>query len=293
MATTLIRIAIAFSALVLGLPAFAAVHSSFYVVPVVSHARGATATFVTDLAIHNFNNRSIHVEMILIESGEGRFDNATPIEFFNHDGDANAVAAGSTEMVTDVLQSLSNRSGALLIGADGPFAITTRNYAASGSGTFGQTVPAVSDFLENAEGTTDLAEAVAYLPGLVSNDTYRTNVGLTAASSASSTQPLIIEITLRDDRGATAGTKQLVVEQGTAVHTQFSIRDLSASPFDVASAEVRIVSGSGAVVPYASIVDNRSSDASLVVGTFPANRSLNSALTPAPFASFLRAKMLR
>lgn len=292
MTTTLTRIALAFFALVLGLPAFAA-YSSFYVVPVVSHARGATATFITDLAIYNFNNRPIHVEMILIESGQGRFDNASPIEFFNHDGDANTVAAGSTEMVTDVLQSLSNRSGALLIGADGPFAVTTRNYVASDSGTFGQTVPAVSDFLENAEGTSDLTEAVAYLPGLVSNDQYRTNVGLTAASSASSTQSLIIEITLRDDRGAPAGSKRLVVEQGTAVHTQFSIRELSSSTFDVASAEVRIVSGSGAVVPYASIVDNRSSDASLVVGTFPANRSLGSAFAPAPFASFLRGKVRR
>lgn len=288
MTTTLTRIALAFAALVLGVPAFGAPHSSFYVVPVVSHVRGATGTFVTDLVIHNFNDRAIHVDMIVLESGEGRLDNFSPIAFFNRDGEANVVSAGSTEMVTDVLRSLSDRSGALLIGADGPFAVTTRNYAASSSGTFGTTVPAVSDFLENAEGTTDLAEAVAYLPGLVSNDRYRTNLGLAAASSTSSTQPLIVEITLRDGRGATAGTRRLVVEQGTAVHTQYSIRDLSASTFDVASAEARIVSGSGAVVPYAAIVDNRSSDASLVVGTFPPNRSLSNSFASSTFAAFLR-----
>jgi hypothetical protein len=229
--------------------------------------------------------------MIVLESGEGRFDNFSPITFFNRDGEANVISAGATEMVTDVLHSLSDRSGALLIGADGPFAVTTRNYVETSSGTFGTTVPAISDFLENAEGTTDLAEAVAYLPALASNDRFRTNLGVTAASSSSSTEPLVVETTLRDERGGIAGTKRLVVEQGTAVHTQYSIHELSTAAFDVASAEVRIISGSGAVVPYAAIIDNRSSDASLVLGMFPPNRSLSSAVAPSAFASFLEKRL--
>lgn len=252
----------------------AAQYADFYVVPVASHTSGAFGTFwMTDLAIQNFQSRPITVNLVLIESGEGNFQNVSAV------GVPAVIPAGGSLALRDVLASQGKPeiAGAILVGADAPFAMTSRTYVtAAGGGTIGQTVPPARDFIENSLGDTTNATAVAYLPGLVNNTQFRTNLGFVAGTSNTSVGSMVIEVTMRDAAGAVLGTRTFEIPAGSFRHLQFSSRAVADRTFDVGSAEVKILAGDGALVTYASIVDNVSADSVLVLGEFPPNAAFAS-----------------
>lgn len=261
------------SLLILPTLAFAAHYADFYVIPVVSKTSGVNGTqWMSDVAVQNFSGSEMTVSMTFIESGEGRADNVTPVVVsgattFN-------IRAGGSLLIRDVLKDIrpnGNAIGSLLIGSDRAFAVTSRSYSMSPSGdTVGQTVLPARDFLENAVGITNNAMATAYIPGLISNDRFRTNLGFVAASgNLSSTMG--VEFRLKDSTGSTIGSRTFAVAPGNFTHVQFSSKSLSTASFDIGSVEVRITQGSGAVVPYASVIDNVTADAVYVTGQFPPN----------------------
>jgi hypothetical protein len=139
--------------------------------------------------------------------------------------------------------------------------------------TVGQTVLPVRDFLDGTFGSIDLATAVAYIPGLIQNSRFRTNLGMVAANGSSSGATMGVTITLRNESGASVGSTVMSVPSGAAMHIQFSARSVSNATFDIGSADFRITQGTGSVVPYASVIDNSTADAVFVVGTFPTERN--------------------
>lgn len=273
------------TALVVALAAtsvFADHYSDFYVIPAAAHAPGANNTnFQSDVAIHNFQSSPLTVELIFIEAGEGNGDNVFPLTGTTVNGSV-TVPANGTVLLRDVLAGYPKGSitGGILVGSDRPFAVSSRTYNNATGGSFGQTVVAARDFLDNASGRTDNAAAVAYIPGVVSNARYRTNIGLVAANLSNSAQAVVVRFGLRNAAGAEIGVRNVIVEPGSIMQLQFGSTSLSNTPFDAGTVEVRIVQGNGAVVPYASVIDNQSGDGTFISAQFPENAPMANAKSP-------------
>lgn len=253
-------------------------YSDFYVLPAAAHTPGVNGTmWMSDVAIQNFQSTPLTVELALIESGEGNSDNVFPVATAAASTSVTIPANGSV-LLRDILKDhrgLASVTGAILIGSDRPFAVTSRTYSMTPDGnTIGQTVPPARDFIENSIGDTNLATAVAYIPGLIDNARFRSNLGA-VIGNASSTGSLIVTVTVRDAAGVVAGTRTINVAPGNFTHLQFNARSIIGTRmFDIGSAEFRITEGNGAVVPYASVIDNGTADAVFIAGVFPNNTPL-------------------
>jgi len=297
---TLRTLTVAVAILLSSVAAHADHYADLYVLPVAAHTRGINnSNWMSDVAIQNFSTSPLTVQIVVIESG---FDtnNVFPLATSSSDGSA-TVPAGGSVILRDILighRGSSSTSGALLIGGDKPFAITSRTYSMSPSGnTVGQTVPGARDFLDNTLAPTDLATATAYLPGLLQTNDFRTNLGFVAANGSSSDVPMTISVTLKAGDGSTLGARSFNVAPGAIMQMQFNARTVAANNFEVGAAEWRITSGSGSVVPYASVIDNRTADAAFITGMFPENEA-SSALfkqnVPSLFRTILeRTKAIR
>ena len=273
---TTIRLIAALVLTLMSVTVSAAHYSDLYVIPVVGHARGANgAVFMTDLSIQNFQSTPITVQLIFIQSGEGDADNVSPLVSTAVPSGSVTVPANGSVLLRDILagfEGLDSVIGSLIVGSDRPFAVTSRAYTMNADGsTIGQSVPASANFLNVNEGALDPATSVAYVPGLIQNDRYRTNLGAVIANATGFNSTLNVTVTLRNAAGTSIGTKQIVVGPGQFTHVQFSARELSQQNFDIGSAEFRITQGSGSVVPYASVIDNRTTDAVFIEGNFPDN----------------------
>lgn len=267
-------------AVLVSLPASAGHYADLYVIPVASHTPGQNGTmWMSDLALQNFQSTPLDVQIIVIESGSGQQNVAPLMTAANANGFV-TVPAGGSVMLKDVLsghRGMTNTAGAILVGADKPFAVTSRTYSMNPLGhTVGQTVTPAANFLDNTLSPINAATAVAYVPGLVQNGDFRTNVGMVAANGSGSGGAMTIAVTLRGSSGAVLGTRTYSIGAGEVVQMQMSAREIAAANFDIGSAEFRIEAGSGSVVPYASIIDNRTADAVYVSGTFPQNTNVMS-----------------
>jgi hypothetical protein len=253
-------------------------YADTYVIPVVGHVAGAGNTmWMTDVVVRNFRPAPLDVQFLIVESGFDTTNNVHPLTTATNNGTV-TIPANGTVLFEDILDGHRGRAGvtgSLIIGADFPFAVTSRTY--NSSVPLGQTVPPTANFLVNSFGNADNA-AVAYVPGIVNNATLRTNIGFTAGSGATDGTPMVVEITLRNATGGPVGTRSVTIPSGSFMHYQFPIAEIL-SPgvaLELGSADFRVTQGEGAVVPYASIVHNATATATYVMGQFP---------EPAPFTT--------
>lgn len=260
----------------------AAHYADLYVIPVASRAAGAHGTnWMSDLAIHNFQSSPLSAELVLIATGESTEDNVLPLTTVT----PVLVPPGGTRIVSDFMNGSGVALGAVVIGADKPFAVTSRSYSMSPAGdTVGQTVLATRDFLTDAL-LDSAANATAYLPGLIFNSRFRTNLGFAAGAGLGG--PLSFQITIRDADGAVLGSEQFTVPAGSYMHRQVGIQRFTATGFNAGSAEVRILSGDGSIVPYASVIDNVTADAVFVSGHFPPSTAFTQSAMPSVFEQLL------
>ncbi|HEX7831712.1 MAG TPA: hypothetical protein VF787_18805 [Thermoanaerobaculia bacterium] len=246
-------------------------YADTYVIPIVGHTVGANGTtWMSDVAIRNFRTTPLDVQLIVIESGFNTSDNVYPLTTGTNAG-VITIGANSTVMLKDVLaghRGLQNVTGALILGASAPFAVTSRTY--SNNMAVGQTVNPERDFLDNSLENADNT-STAYVPGIISNTAARTNVGFTAGAGPGA--PMTVEVTIRNASGGSLGIRSITVPAGNFMQIQFPVGSLTNTTFDNGSADFRIVSGEGVVVPYASIVDNASGNAAYVTGVFPETTS--------------------
>jgi len=275
----------------LSVSAFANHYADTYVIPAVGHVEGANgAVWMSDLSIRNFSNAPLNVQLVVIESGFDTSDNVFPLMSDADDDGTVTIGAGNTVQLRDIMKNhrgRTNNLGALIIGANAPFAVTSRAY--SNTMTLGQTVPATRDFLDNSFGTADNT-ATAYIPGIVNSAAARTNVGFVAGSAGSSS-PMTVEVTARNAAGGAVGTRSITIPAGRFVHMQFPVASFANIQFDIGSADFRITEGEGVVVPYASVIDNTTREASYIMGVFPdtgAPQSLRGTIFRSLFSGNLR-----
>ena len=244
---------ILFTMVVLAASSVSAAISDFYVIPAAAHTAGANGTmWLTDVAIQNIQSSAVTIEIALVASGEGLSDNVSTL------ADAVTVPANGSVVLHDVLAGRDGQTGALLIGGDKPFALTSRTYNQTANGTFGQTVAPAIDIASNG----DDSASTLFIPGLVSNAAFRTNIGVVIVARTAVTVAVIIN----DSNGAAVGTRNFNVPAGATTHVQFSAISVGATPFDSGGAVVHITSGEGTAVAYASVVDNVTGDANFISG---------------------------
>ncbi len=249
--------------LFVALGASAAQFSNFYVIPVAAHVSGASGTsWRTDLSIQNIQNAPVTVEIAVVESGEGLLDNVFPVAIGTSGASTVTVPSFGSVTLKDILANHRGRaetSGALLVGADKPFAVTSRTFnALSNGGTFGQTVsPADVASSGSADAST------IFIPGLIQNAAFRTNIGLLMAASGG---PMTVTVTVNGADGRAIGARTFGVASGATTHVQFGVPSVGSGTFDTGGAVVRITSGTGTVVAYGSVVDAITGDASFISG---------------------------
>ena len=252
------------------------VYSDTYVIPIAGHTAGANGTmWMSDVVLRNFQTAPLDVELIYIESGNDFDDNV-------QSAGSVTIPANGTVMLHDLLADMGNTIGALVVGADKPFAVSSRTYSTMGAG---ETVPATADFFEMSVGTSD-NDAVAYIPGVMNDANMRTNIGFVAGNGGA--EPMVIEVTVRNANGTLAGVRNFTVPAASFAHMQFPLSQITSSTVTLGSVEMRIKQGDGSVVPYASVIDNRTGTASYVMGQFPASEtSMSSFGAPNVFRSLL------
>lgn len=245
-------------ALFFALPVSAGHLQEVHLLPVAGHTAGAGQTFWrTDLAVFNPNTTPITLEILFVEAGEGRLDNVSTLGA--RQGESLSVPPRSSLRLSDLLgdrDGLQDVTGALIVGAEQRFTITSRSFTTADSGgTFGQTVPAASEFVHQPGET-------LLLPALSSSVGARSNVGLVA--SADDSTALVLEVRLLSEDGTLLGSRTVTVPAGGINQLQVSTAEIDATSFDSGAAEIMIISGSGAVSGYASVIDNITGDAVFV-----------------------------
>ncbi len=218
-------------------------------VPVASHNPGKNdSQWRSDLGLLNTGTATANVQ----------------VKFFGSSvvSDATYVPAGAQSILTDVVGQLSGvNSGALEVFSDQPLRVTGRTYnqvsATSGcypNGTQGQDYPALST------GDGLAASQSAYLPGLIENGAYRSNIGVVNTGTASA----LVLVELYNGAGTRLASYSVNLTAGQwAQETQPFLSKAGQTAMDRGYARVTAQTGSG-VFAFASVIDNLTNDPTTV-----------------------------
>jgi hypothetical protein len=220
------------------------------VVPAVSHAPGDKGSlWRTDLAVVNHGASGARLTLTFVPVvGAPASRTAT-------------LGAGGTREWADVLVSLfevvaaANVSGAVRIESDVPLCVASRTFNQDASGTFGGFLPAVTAGEALAPGKTGV------LPQLTRNSLFRTNVGVTNLGTAQ----VSATIRLYSESGAAVGAPLPVTVPPGGLHQVVDPFGVAgAGDRDVAFATVEVTTPGGLAWAYASVIDNRTGDPTIV-----------------------------
>ncbi len=178
-----------------------------YVIPVAGHVSGANGeTWMTDVTLHNVSTSTLVVDLAAIGL-DGKV-----VELNDH---TVTVGAQGTLTLRDLVRPTA--VGALVVAGSGPFTISSRVYSEGPHGSVGTDVAAVNEFLDSSSGD-------AFLPALIANSRYRTNIGFLAIADATA---LEFEITLLDPTGTPLGTRAFEAPAGRLSHVHISSREIA------------------------------------------------------------------
>ncbi len=181
------------------------------------------------------------------------------------------VAAGESVAVPDVVGGLLGHPsgrGAVLVASDEPLVVTSRTFTGGADGTRGQAIPglAIGEEAAPVDG--------GVLLGLADDSAARTNVGV--ANPTASTARVVLRFTGGDDTPLGARTIDLAPFSWRQLDGL--LREVAGAPVALASATVEVVAGDPGLAVYASVVDNASGDAVLVL---PSRLSAEPLILPA------------
>ncbi len=209
-------------------------------IPVAGRIPGANGTFfATDVRLLNRGARDVTATLIFTPSGaDGRTDFAAVNV---------GVAPGQIVALNDVVGTWFGETGIGQLEIDGDVLATSRTYTrAAGGGTYGETIPPAGTRTRRLWSPLNVIR-------IRSNSDYRTNIGFAETGGGNGT----IAVTYFRSRK--------VVGESSFPISPFSHIQVPV-PFDSAIALVRVTEGDAEVAAYASIVDNRSGDATYVQG---------------------------
>ncbi len=229
---------------------------SKYVVPGVAEFVSGS-NFHTDMRI--FNAASTPVNLTLNYKPQGTAASPAPVNL--------TVGAGEVKIIDDVLPTLWNlfqTGGAVSVQAPNaaPLVVTARTYSREGDGgTYGQFIPAVS--AKEAVGLGERALEILQLQQSGSPAEkvgFRSNLGLVEVTG----NPVIVELTLRPEDAKLSAIVH--VNLGANEFTQIGQIFKQAFPQNVYNGRVsvKVISGTGRVAGYGSVIDNLTEDPTYV-----------------------------
>jgi PKD repeat protein len=210
-----------------------------------AHAAGdAGSVWRSDIAFFNPTGTTAEIGLQLY-SGNGRGSCvAAP----------SAPASASTHIEDVLLTSfgLSSGSGGVAVYSESDLVVTSRTYNLTTKGTFGQTIPGRRAGAAIGDGES------AVLIQLHENQAFRTNIGFLNISAG----PVSVEVDLYTESGSFVGRYRRTLGPYSYKQVNRIFADYTSQEISNGRAEVR-VSG-GAVLAYASVVDNQTSDPSYI-----------------------------
>ncbi len=171
-------------------------------------------------------------------------DAATGVQLTKH-GD---VASHQSVRLDDVVRGffgIPGGFGAVRADLSGSLVATSRTFTSSSNGTYGQFIPL---------GVPSSAGTNGELLHIERSPAFRTNLG--AINSGESDD--VVRFTLFDAGGASVASTDRILAPMRAV--QISLEALTSAPIVNGRVEVQVVGGSGAVVAWASVIDNTTGD---------------------------------
>jgi hypothetical protein len=224
--------------------AIAAPATDTYVVPLAGHVGGANGeTWTTDVIVHNLEPATLVVDLAGVDSFGADLELAVRTA---------TVGPHGTMTLSDLFRP--GQAGALLVAGTAPFALRVRVHAHGPRGSFGADVTPATEFI-------DASSSGAFLTGVAGNAGTRSSIGFLAIAGVTG---LEIEVTILDGGAVTLGSRMFAVEPGAIRHVHANGADFAAGAFDNATARIRVIDGDGVVTPYATVVDNLSSDAAFI-----------------------------
>jgi hypothetical protein len=216
---------------------------NLYTISGVANVEGRNGTrFVSDLAVTNPGTEEADVVLSFVPPGTLEDVNLT-------------VQAGRTVVWTNVLQqlwSLAGSAGAILVTSDQRLLSRARTYNTASSGTFGGSLPAVSEDRLLEAG--DRGHCLWVSQSGDGTRNFRTNLAVTFPDSGGGSAT----VTAFDQAGNATG--QWEFSASSADFQQVSAGKIAAS-LPLGRAEIEVTSGRA--VAYASVVDNVTGDSSL------------------------------
>lgn len=238
------------------------------IVPAAAHAHGAFGTlWRTDVAAVNAGNEPAQLALTFVPVSGAPVDRAA------------ALLPAGTQEWDDVLCSLfdadpaSSVSGSVRIESDRAISISSRTFTEGADGTLGGYLPAVTA----ADALTPGATGV--LPQLCRGPDFRTNVGVTNLGETEA----VVTVRLSGEDGEALGDPLVVtVPPGGLSQVDDAFSASGAGDRAFAFATVEAASPGAVVWAYASVIDNRTGDPTIVpLEVLPeASASLRSAASP-------------
>ena len=225
------------------------------VVPAAAHAAGAFGSlWRTDVAVANGNGAGAALEVRFTPAGGG--DART----------WSGTVSPGTLLYSDLLVSLlgfpadAKVSGALRFASDRPLVVSSRTWNATEKGTYGAHLAGLPE--ERAV----TPERPGVLPQLKRGASSRTNVGLANAGAAEVTATLRL---FAANGTALGGPKAVTVPAGALVQVDDVFAACGAGDATIAWARVEVTTPGGVVHAYASVIDNATSDPTIVPVQLP------------------------
>jgi hypothetical protein len=220
------------------------------VVPAAAHAPGTYETYWrTDVAAVNLGSESATVEVTFVPvTGEPVVRTET-------------LDPGGAREWNDVLVSLiglemsASASGALHFASSQALSVSSRTFTEDDTGSFGGFLPAI----KAGQGLTPGRTGV--LPQLRRGPFFRTNIGVTNLGEVAAS----VTIRLRGRTGEALGEPlDLTVTRGSLNQIVDAFDLAGAGDQDVAFATVEVTTPGAVIWAYASVIDNRTGDPSIV-----------------------------
>ena len=238
------------------------------IIPAVANADGIGSHFQSDVRVSNTSAQVMKYQLSYIPTGEAGITAGRQTTF--------SIEPGRTVALDDILKSWFGtgttnaigtlevrpltelaKSTSLAVPGTLPNLVTfasSRTFNVTPSGTFGQYIPAIpyASFIDTTK--------VLSLQQIASSQQYRTNLGLVEGSG----NPASLLVKVFDSSGAKL--TEFPVSLNGGQHTQLNgfLAAQGIDSLDDGRVEVQVVSGSGKVTAYASVLDNRTADPLLV-----------------------------
>jgi len=215
-----------------------------------AHAPGLEGTsWVTDLEIHNPGETAASGFLFLLKTGE---DNSDAV------GRYFGVNAGASVRLSDVVLGTFGEfeaTGGILVGSDAELIVTSRTFNDDQSGTYGQYVEGYAD--TDALATADEARLIQ----LVQNAAFRTNLGVVNAGGTG----FWANVDFYRSNGDKLGSKRYWVGPFTHIQRVKVLTTVTDGDVDDGYAVVETSTTGARFFVYASVNDNRTGDATMIV----------------------------